>query len=1224
MTVREVSRATGIPSATLGGWFSGRHLPPATQPAQLAAVFTVLGVPDTDLDQWREALHRVRRAGRPRARVSPYLGLESYGVGDAAWFFGREGLVDDLVAAAEALLAGDRSPRVLSLVGASGSGKTSLLNAGLRARLEAAGVLTAGVAPGADPEAALSEAEAGLGGDRRLVVVDQLEEVFDPRVSAEARGAFLRRLAELAERPGTVVALGLRADFYGHASREPDLVPLLRQGQVLVGPMDVAELRRVVVQPAGRAGATVEPELLDLVLRDLAPRGGAPEPSALPLLSHALRATWQRAPSSRLTVTDYLSVGGVAGAVQRSAEEVYASLTPDARAEAHRIFAQLVNLDEEGLVTRRRLRHEDLAEGNETHAAVIEAFVHGRILTTTEDTVQISHEVLLEAWPRLREWISDDRDALRVRRRVSDTAALWDEHGREPEGLLRGSLLTRARRQVERKDHGLTALERDFVLASLDHDAARRRSRHRRRVLLRTLFAGVAVLAVVASALSVYLVRAVDEVGTQRSAAEDARNRALSRQVAIQAEQLREEEPALAMQLALAAYRLAPTVEARSGLLELTATALGSRMLGPEGPMEAVAHPDGSTLATVASDGRIRIWRRSEGAAPALAHTLDAHGGGELYAAAFSPDGATLVAGGADGTVTLVDLADPASPRLQRSLEGPESAVQDLAFSPDGRTLHAATSDPALHRWRMGARGPRALPVRRDFDGSVQAVAESGTGIVATGGADGSVRLWTARGQRLVPVRRLPVAEGSTVRTVAFSPDGRTVAAGSTDQAVRVWQVASGERLSPPLEGFTSWVNGLAFAPDGATLAAAASGGLVQTWDTRTWETTRSMPGPANFTSVTYLPEGEGLLTGALDGVARVVPLSAPRVEGLGDNVWGLSYPDAGDPVYVGVGSGAPAVVPVRHEGGGLRPDEPLRIPAQAGTLDGVVGVSPDGGTVVGGTSEGRAVVWRLGADGEVEESHVVEAASQLIENVDFSADGARFALSSDDGTAAVYATGVSGPPRRIGAADIGGIAMGVALDSTGSLLAVGGADRLVHLWAVSSEGIEELTRLEGFGNYVYAAAFSADGDQLVAGSADGSVRRWDVSDPGSPEPLGTSVRGPDDAVFSVALDARDDLLAAASQDGRVWLWQVDGGEVTLFARLGNLGAGVFQVAHRPGSAAAAASVTAAGADGRVASWVVDPEAAAEAVCRAAGSPISALEWEQYVPGAPYAPPCAA
>ena len=234
LTIREVSRRTGIPSATLGGYFSGRHLPPPTQPAQLSELLTTLGVPEDEHDAWRAALNRVRRIPGPRTagKVTPYRGLESYGVRDAAWFVGREEFVDQLQAAGRRAVRRDDGPRLVTLVGASGTGKSSLLRAGLMARLAMEGVTPVLLAPGDDPQRSLAVALARFRPDtrKRLVVVDQLEEVFAERVADAVAGAVPHRASStLAGEPATVVVTALRADFYGHAVEEPTLLPMLRQ-----------------------------------------------------------------------------------------------------------------------------------------------------------------------------------------------------------------------------------------------------------------------------------------------------------------------------------------------------------------------------------------------------------------------------------------------------------------------------------------------------------------------------------------------------------------------------------------------------------------------------------------------------------------------------------------------------------------------------------------------------------------------------------------------------------------------------------------------------------------------------------------------------------------------------------------------------------------------------------------------------------------------------------
>jgi WD40 repeat protein/transcriptional regulator with XRE-family HTH domain len=1229
MSIREVSRATGIPSATLGGYFSGRHQPSPGHGAQFATLLTALGVPEAGHAGWWDALARVRKVPGPRTvgRPAPYRGLESYRTEDAEWYVGREELVAELCDVVRRLLDRDDAPGIATVVGASGSGKSSLLRAGLVARLRCDGVTAAVLAPGGAPEAALAETLAVLRGEsgpaspKRLLVVDQLEEVFADRVPQQERRRFLEALTTCASEPSTAVVLALRADFYGEAMAEPALLPLLGRHQLNVGPLGEDGLRRVVLEPAQRAGRTVEPELVDLMMRDLSPRG-VPSAGTLPLLSHALLSTWSRSNDSRLTLAGYMAAGGVAGAVQRTAEQVYDELDAEGRGTAGRLFSQLVDVDDEGFATRRRLHHADLQDDSESLAPVIDAFVASRILTATESTLEIGHEALLTAWPRLGSWIAEDREALGVRRRVSQAAADWERHGREPDGLMRGTLLQQARDVAVVRDGGLTASERAFVADSIEHAEAVERASRRRRGVVRALFAGVVVLALVTTLLSAYLGRTLDEVETQRSAAEEARNRALSRQVAIQATQLRSTQPSLAAQLALAAYDLAPTVEARSRLLEVSGTPPVSRLVGPEGPVHAVAAPDGRLLATAASDGHVRLWEPGDdGAAPVLRSTVQAAGGGALFAAAVSPDGRLVAVGGAAGRVTLLDVTEPADPRVVgRPRAGVRTAVQDLAFSPDGRTLLAATSDPALVRWRLTGGSARVLPATRGFAEEVLAVAQSVTGVVATGGQAGVVRLWQPDGSRLAPVREIAV--GSTLRSLEFSPDGRLLAAGADDSTVRVWHVGSGRPVVEPLDGFTSWVNGVAFDADGGLLAAAASGGLTQVWETESWRLRASIAGSSNHTSVQLLP-GSRLLTGSIDGTGRVVDLTGPRLPPFGAGVWGLAAPATGDRLYVGVGQEAPMVAAV-DVSEPLAPEvvgRPLRGPASAGPLDGDLGVAPDGRTLVAGTGSGKLVVWRV-EGGRARRIGVVRAAAELVGSIAFSADGRHFVASSDDGSATVFAVPADGLPRRTARFTVDSLALGVAISPDSSLVAVGAADRTLSLFSVETR--RRVALLEGFRNYVYSAAFSADGTLLAAGSADGTVRLWDVRDPGEPEQVGAALRGPSDTVFSVAFDARGDHLAAASQDGQVWLWSLTGsGDAAQavaepYARLGNLGADLYQVLPDPDREV----VTAAGSGGWVGRWSTEVDRVRELVCRVAGAPISEEEWALYVPGAAYDPPC--
>jgi CHASE3 domain sensor protein/energy-coupling factor transporter ATP-binding protein EcfA2 len=471
--------------------------------------------------------------------VVPYLGLRVFGEQDAQFFFGRDREVQRL---REKL----KSSRFVAMLGPSGSGKSSLVRAGLVPELRGDAlahgeqcqvcVLRPGVAPLTALAAQLAKVLPGHAmqatldalaqdartlhlsvelaladrppGERVIVVVDQLEEVFTLCRDDSERRQLFSTLLNATSAPGgrTVVIVTLRTDFYARCATYPELAQLIGSQQMLVGPMNTDGLRQAIEQPARRVGLELEEGLSETILADV-----AAEPGALPLLEHALLELWERRRGAMLTLEGYRQAGGVHGALAQRAEEIYNQLSPEQQQIARRALLRLTEPGEGTEDTRRRAPRRELAtaEGDDNFDAVLGRLVDARLLTTGRDetgqeVVDVSHEALIRGWPRLRSWIDADRAGLLTHRRLTDSAREWDTLHREPASLYRGARLAAAREWATDHFDDLSRLERDFLTASQanehnEADAARRRTRR-----LRGLASGLVVLTVIVAALAVW------------------------------------------------------------------------------------------------------------------------------------------------------------------------------------------------------------------------------------------------------------------------------------------------------------------------------------------------------------------------------------------------------------------------------------------------------------------------------------------------------------------------------------------------------------------------------------------------------------------------------------------------------------------------------------------------------------------------------------------------
>jgi WD40 repeat protein len=1034
---------------------------------------------------------------------NPYKGLRAFQEADAEDFYGRESLVEQLIAR---MSENDSDGvRFLAVVGPSGSGKSSVVRAGLIPALrqgklpnsqywfvtdmipgprpfEELGAALLQVAINTPPDLAqqLTDDPRGLlrvieqilpeERDTELVlVIDQFEELFTLLDNENDRALFLDSLLHAVSAPQSRLRLlvTLRADFYDRPLLYPEFGNLVRKRTEVILPLTGAELERVITKPVEQIGIGLEQGLLDAILADI-----AEQPGALPLLQYALTELFERRQNDQLTLSSYRESGGVLGALARRADELYQGLDKDSRDAARQLFLRLVNLGEGTEDTRRRVQRTELPaiQGNtRLMDQVIDSFARYRLLTVDRDpitrrpTVEVAHEALIRTWEPLREWLRSSREDLQMQRRMEAAAAEWVSMGHDASFLASGARLEQFEQWAKETTLALSPTEATYLRASVEDQVARRAADDARKARELRIAQRAQTFGRAAAVLAVVGVLAVIATGAAIVQSTQAQN-----QVFVAGQTLTPVPPTLtAVQSALnlgnsqlATATVAQGQARREADAAQTQIVDSFRTLTPIAQQIALQQTNLKALSLAASS--IRELSSSYGN-PEVAALLAIRS----LQLTYDPVADSGLMQALDQTYTLRRFAH-------------KDYVGSVVYSPDGKYAATGCNDRVARIWEV-ATGKEVQQFSGHSDGVVSVAFSPDGKYLLTGSKDSTTRLWeVATGKEIRQFAGPPAA----VRGVAFSPDGSKVLAGGEDNTARVWETATGAALQR-FVGHAGPIWSVAFSPDGKTALTGSWDLTARLWDVETGTEIRQFRGHTNYVwSVAFSPDGSNVLTSSVDSSARLWETATGKelhqFLGHSEAVWAASFSPDGKTILT-AGIDFTARLWDRASGVELR-----RLRGHTDVIY-AAAFAPDGKTVLTASRDQSARLWTVQPGKEMRQ--LTDFAGPL-STVSYSYDGKTILTSSYDGTVRLWDAAslqtirqFKGHTREVVAS---------AFAPNGKTILTGSADLTARLWNVETG--KELKSFVGHSNFISAVAYSPDSALALTGGYDGVAILWDLS----------------------------------------------------------------------------------------------------------------------------------